>query len=210
MSAIAGPAATGAAPAVSRETLARLQALAERVGRWNRAINLVAPSTLEEIWERHILDSLQLLRLAPAEIRHWADLGSGGGFPGLVAAADLAARAPAARVTLVESDRRKAAFLRSTAAALGLEVAVAEARIEALAPLGADVVSARALAPLPRLIPLVRRHLAPGGIALLPKGERAAAEIAATALPRELEITRHPSDTAPGATILKLSERRDA
>ena len=187
-----------------RATLDRLEALDALVRRWTERINLVAPSTLPDLWTRHIADSAQLWSLAPAGLETWADLGSGGGFPGLVIAA-LTADAGHPRVTLIESDGRKCAFLRTAARELGLSVTVLDRRVEAAAPQGAAVVSARALAPLPALLPLVARHLAPGGIALLPKGRDFAAELdAARAAGWRFEAEAMPSVTDPVARILRL------
>ncbi len=136
---------------VSRETLERLNVIAAQVRKWQPRINLVAPSTLETLWERHIEDSMQLLPLAPAEFRTWLDLGSGGGFPALVVAA-LYAEQPERRFVLVESNGKKCSFLRETARLAGLRIEVKPNRIEDFAAVNAerfDVVSARALAPLP-------------------------------------------------------------
>ena len=195
--------------AVSRETAQRLDVLAAMVTRWNPVINLVAAGSLAALRDRHIADSLQLVSLAQTP-RHWADLGSGGGFPGLVVAAALAERVPDCRISLVESDGRKAAFLRSAAQAMQLAVTVHAVRVEALAPLRADVVSARALAPLPALLPLVRRHLAPHGVALLPKGARHADEVAAARQSFRFRYLAHPSSTAADSVILAVSEIDDA
>jgi 16S rRNA (guanine527-N7)-methyltransferase len=194
---------------VSRETAQRLDVLAALVAKWNPAINLVAPGSLQALRKRHIDDSLQLVALAPVP-RLWVDLGSGAGFPGLVVAAALAEVAPAARVVLVDSDRRKAAFLRTAAQAMDVAVTVHAARAETLAPQGADVVSARALAPLPTLLPWVRRHLAPGGVALLPKGARHAEELAAARTALRFTCAVHPSGTAQDGVILAVSEIEDA
>ncbi len=193
-------------PDVSRETSARLAVLAALLRKWNPAINLVAPSTLEELEERHMADSLQLVALAPPAPAHWADFGSGGGFPGLVVAAALAERAPAARVTLVDSDRRKASFLRTAAREMGLDVTVRAERAEAIAPLGADVVSARALAPLRTLLGLAERHMAPGGCALFPKGARAQEEIEAARKQWRFVLESHMSRTDPQARVLAVRE----
>ncbi len=144
--------------ATSDTTRTRLETLVALVRKWNPTINLVAPSTLENAWDRHIADSACLVDLVPPPQR-WADLGSGAGFPGLVVAILLAERSPATRVTLVESDGRKAAFLHTAARTLDVSIDVRNARIEALAPLDAQVVSARALAPLDRLFPLALRIL---------------------------------------------------
>ncbi len=191
---------------VSRETEGRLTAFAALVAQWTPHINLIAASTLPEIGPRHIADSAQLAGLAPPGWTHWADLGSGGGFPGIVIAILAAQTAPSARVTLVESDQRKAAFLRTAIRTLGLTATVHCARAEALPPLAADVLSARALAPLPQLIPLALRHLAPTGTALFPKGRRAAEEIAAARASWRFTLLSHPSQTDPEARILHLNE----
>ena len=185
-------------------TLERLGALEALVRRWTEKINLIAPSTLPDLWTRHIADSAQLWSLMPDGATSWADLGSGGGFPGLVIAA-LAADAGHPRVTLIEPDGRKCAFLRTAAREFGLPVTVLDQRVEAAAPQGADVVSARALAPLPALLPLVARHLAPSGTALLPKGRDFAAELdAARAAGWRFEAEAMPSVTDPVARILRL------
>lgn len=187
-------------------TLERLAALEALVRRWTGRINLVAPSTLPDLWTRHIADSVQLWPLAPKGAATWADLGSGGGFPGLVIAA-LAAEAGAPRVTLIESDQRKCAFLRTAIRELTLPAAVIDARAESAPPQGADVVSARALAPLPALLPLVVRHLAPGGTALLPKGRDAAAEVeAAHGQGWRFALEAVPSRTDPSGRVLLVAE----
>lgn len=164
---------------VSRETFARLEIIADLLVKWQKAINLVAPASLSDMWSRHIGDSLQLMPLVPETALKWVDLGSGGGFPGLVIAAVLADR-EGARVHLVESDTRKAAFLREATRLASLPVEVHAQRIEAvaerLAP-GTHVVSARALAPLPRLLDLARAFLAEGAIGLFHKGRDAELEL---------------------------------
>ena len=185
-------------------TEAALRAYVAALSRWQGAINLVAPDTLLDAWVRHVLDSAQLLPLAPPGARHWADLGTGGGPPGLVIA--ILARGTGLRLTLVESDRRKAAFLRAQIAEHGLNATVLTDRAETAAPLGADVVSARALAPLDRLLPMVARHLAPGGVALLPKGRRWATEMAEARRAWSFDLTDHPSAIDPEARILRLSQ----
>lgn len=194
-------------PALDAETLARLNSFTELLLRWNARINLVADRDVDSVRARHIADSLQLLPLLPDGDGPIGDLGSGGGFPGLVLA--IATRRP---VHLVEADRRKAAFLTDAAARLGLgRVQVHPTRMEAapLPPLIA--VTARALAPLRELMPHAARLLAPGGIAIFPKGRSAEDELTA-ALPHwRLRVERFASRTAPDATILRLSEiRRDS
>ena len=147
--------------------------------------------------------SAQLLPLAPT-FQHWSDLGSGAGFPGLVIAILTAERHPLPRVTLVESDQRKAAFLNEIRRELDLQVTVEARRAEDLAPLQADIVSARALADLPRLLTLAHRHLAPGGTCLFPKGANAAAEIARARDGWRFDLTLIPSITDHNAHILKI------
>ena len=188
---------------VSRETRERLETLLALVGKWTRRINLVAPSTVEDGWRRHILDSLQVHRTAPAA-RHWADLGTGGGFPGLVIAILEAECTAPAQVTLVESDRRKCTFLRTALRETGAHASVIDARIESVPPLGADVVSARALAPLDTLLGFAHRHCAPGGTALFPKGARWREEIAAAERDWTFSAEPIPSITDPDAVLLRI------
>lgn len=190
---------------VSRETSERLASYAVLLRKWNPAINLVSRATLDELETRHFADSAQLFDLAPAEARHWVDLGSGGGFPGLVIAIIAEELAPNLRVTLIESDQRKATFLRTVARELGLKrVEVIDARIEAADPQEADVLSARALAPLDRLLGFAERHLSPGGVALFPKGARYADEVNRALASWRFEVQNHPSKTDPQAVVLKL------
>ena len=164
---------------VPRETIERLETHRRLLADWSERMNLVGPKELELFWSRHALDSAQLLKLAPAAKR-WADLGSGAGFPGLIVAAFLAGEAGVA-VHLVESTGKKAAFLRAVAEEAGLPVRVFNQRIE---DFGAgegpyDVVTARALAPLNRLIPYAKPILDRGAIGLFHKGADLDAELAA-------------------------------
>ncbi|NMJ40936.1 16S rRNA (guanine(527)-N(7))-methyltransferase RsmG [Roseomonas sp. JC162] len=185
---------------------ARLAAFRDLLLRWNATINLVSARTAAEVDSRHIADSLQLVPLLPPE-GPIADLGSGGGLPGIVIAAAL----PDREIHLVESDRRKAAFLIEAAGTLGLKgVKVHAARIESatLPPLPA--VTARALAPLDALLAHAARFLAPGGIALFPKGRTAEQELTTAAAHWHFTAERFRSRTDPEATILRLSEIRRA
>lgn len=201
-----GRAAALAALDVSRETEARLDAFVALVAKWNPAINLVARSTLPEIWNRHVLDSAQVFDLAPQGARHWADLGAGGGFPGIVVAILAAERAPQIKITLVESDQRKAAFLREAIRATGVKATVCADRIESLNPLMADVLSARALAPLSQLLAHAERHLAPGGVAIFPKGATHGAELAESLERWRFSVQKHPSRTDPDAVLLRIGD----
>ena len=165
---------------VSRETEERLDAFVALLDRWRRRINLIAESTFPSVWTRHIADSAQLIALAPAAKR-WVDMGSGAGFPGLVIAIALA-DIPGAIVHCIESDRRKAAFLREAARATGAAAIVHAQRVEAVDPssLGAvDAVTARAFAPLPLTLKLARPWLERGAVAVFPRGESAKDQIAA-------------------------------
>ena len=206
MGAADGPELVRAAlPDVSRETLDRLDGLVALLRRWQRIKNLVAPSTLEHVWQRHVLDSLQLVALAPRALR-WIDLGSGAGFPGLVVAAALAGR-EGAGVHLVEANGRKAAFLRTAALELRLPATVHAARIEdASGSIGGgfDVVTARALAPLPRLLPLISPFVAGGAAALLHKGADFAAEVAEARTEFGFDLVEHQSVSDAAGRILEV------
>lgn len=193
---------------VSRETLARLSTYAALLEKWQRAINLIAVKTLPELWERHFLDSAQLFTLAPPETRRWLDLGSGGGFPGLV----IAAMGMDA-VHLVESDQRKCAFLREAARAMAVPAVIHMKRIEAVEPAelhqamgGApQVISARALAPLKDLLPLSHRLAGSETTYLLPKGRQAEDELTeARRYWTITELDRLPSQTDKAANILRI------
>ncbi|SNX69862.1 16S rRNA m(7)G-527 methyltransferase [Cereibacter ovatus] len=189
---------------VSRETVKRLQDFVTLVVKWNPAINLVAKSTIPEIWQRHVRDSMQLYPLVQANPKRWLDLGSGSGFPGVVLAILAHQRAPEARFTLVESDQRKAAFLRTACHSLGLNAQVLAARIENLPPQAADVITARALAPLDKLCALAAPHIAAGGICLFPKGGSYAEEVAEARRNWKMDLETFASVTDPEAVILKL------
>lgn len=188
---------------VSRETSERLEAYATLLARWNARINLIGRSTADQLWTRHIADSAQLWRLAP-EAATWADLGAGAGFPGLVIAAIAHDARPTLAVTLVESDTRKCAFLVEAARVMEVKVKVCPERIEALPPLGADVVSARALAPLETLLSYAVRHRSAAGIGLFPKGETVHKEIEAAARKWRFEHKVHPSVTDSQAAIVEV------
>lgn len=199
------PAADIAGLDVSRETLAGLQAYVGLIEKWNPAINLIARSTVDDIWNRHIVDSAQLGRFLAQKPRLWADLGSGGGLPGLVLAILARDLSPETGFHLVESDQRKATFLRQAALHLSLDVTVHVARVEVLPPVLADVVSARALAPLVTLCGFASRHMRPGGVAYFPKGARYEAEIAEARRSWRFDLEEMESVTQDGARLLKLT-----
>lgn len=187
---------------VSRETLARLDVLVENLMRWQKAINLVGRTTLQDVWERHILDSAQLKPLMPTQAKTVADLGSGGGFPGLV----VAALCPEIAVTLIEADARKAAFLGDTARRMDLlkNPKLHVGRLETVAPVGADIVTARALAPLGQLLTWGARHGKNGAIYLFHKGKGWQGEL--TEATKAWDITYQPttSVTDRDAVILRI------
>lgn len=195
--------------AVSRETMERLEIYETLLRKWNPAINLVSRSTLDRLWDRHFIDSAQIFDLHTAESGHWADLGAGGGFPGLVVAILAAERKPDLSVTLIESDQRKAAFLSTVARAVGVVARVLPQRIEATPGLGADILSARALAPLVKLLEYAALHLRPGGQALFPKGATHAGEVS-QALERwrfSYEITKSMTDESGVILSIRNIER---
>jgi 16S rRNA (guanine527-N7)-methyltransferase len=196
---------------VSRETLARLDAFVDVLLRWQNKLNLVARSTLPGLWTRHVADSLQLIPLAP-RAKVWVDLGAGGGFPGLPIACALA-DTPGAKVHLVESNGKKAAFLREAVRLVGLPAEVHNQRAEKFGESwgrNTDVVTARALAPLKILcdqaFPLVDRC----AIGLFPKGQDVDAELTEAAKYWTIEASKVPSRTRPVGCIVVISslERR--
>jgi 16S rRNA (guanine527-N7)-methyltransferase len=199
-------AATGPLPGIPADAEPMLQAFAGLVLKWNRQINLISRASEAEIWQRHILDSAQLFPLAPDHAKLWLDIGSGGGFPGLVIAILAHHRRPAMEVVLVESDKRKAAFLRQAARTLGLSCRIRAERVESLPPMKADVLSARALAPLAELLGYAARLVAPGGVMIFPKGERAEEEIREACQDWRFGVERIQSATSHAASVLKLTD----
>ncbi len=191
---------------VSRETLARLDRFVSLLQQRQQTLNLVARSTEARIWTRHVADSYQLLALAPGALR-WVDLGSGAGFPGLVIACALAGTA-GAQVDLVESTKKKAAFLRQVATALELPVCVVPKRIEdfvATIEGPIEVVTARALAPLTRIIEYANPLLKSGVIGLFPKGQDVEAELTETAKYWNIAAELVPSRTDARGKIVRVT-----
>ena len=190
---------------VSRETWTRLEGFVEHLLRWQQHTNLIADSTLPHIWTRHIADSIQLLDLAP-EAKVWIDLGAGAGFPGLVIACALA-DTPAADVHLVESKQKKASFMRECVAALDLPAIVHAQRIEDFTRTNKqafDVVTARALAPLDKLLAYANPLLKRGGIGLFPKGQDVVAELTTASKSWTIDADLVPSKTDPHARIVRV------
>ena len=196
-----GPDGFAALTGVSRETMARLEEYAQLLKRWSGRINLVSRNTLGDLWRRHFLDSAQLLPLIPEKTRRLVDLGSGGGFPGLVLAL-----LGVPGVELIESDRRKAVFLREAARLTNAPVKIVDSRIESAKPHVADVVTARACAPLDKLLPLAQRFIGPNTVCLFLKGEHIADELTAARRDWRMQAARLPSRADPRGVILKLEQ----
>lgn len=198
-----------AATGVSRETVDRLGAYLALIGKWQRAINLVAAASLKDAWRRHLLDSAQLYPLIPPTAATLVDLGSGAGLPGLVLSILAQGEGRVVAVNLVESDGRKAAFLATAARELGLTgVTVHASRAEDLAATGrlhAEIVTARALAPLERLLALARPFLVPGGRCLFLKGERVDDELTAVQQSWRIRVDRIPSRSDPAGVVLAVA-----
>lgn len=189
---------------VSRETMGRLEIYSSLLVKWNPRINLVSKQTIPDIWERHFVDSAQIYSLAPKGFTNWVDIGSGGGFPGLVCAIIATELDPSAMFTLVESDARKSVFLRTVIRETGANAKVISDRIEKIPPLRAQVLSARALADLDTLLSFSERHLQESGTALFPKGVNWEKElkIASRAWLFDWEATK--SKTESGAVVLRI------
>jgi len=197
---IAGP--------VSRETFESLLAFEERFRRWSASINLVAPSTLAELWKRHILDSAQLMRLAPATMR-WLDLGSGGGFPGAIVAILLKDR-PGSSISLVESNRKKAAFLQTSLSLLAAPARVFPMRIEDApdAVEQPEIVTARALASLNDLMQLSLPWIERGARAFFHKGRDYRREVEESRVTWMFDLIEHPSAVDDDSIVLEIANLR--
>jgi len=196
---------------VSRETLDRLAAHEALLRRWQKAVNLVGRNSLRDPWRRHYLDSAQLAPLLPATTKHLVDLGSGAGFPGLVLAILVAAKdaetgPTGIRVDLIESDKRKCAFLREAARLADIDVHIHDCRIEAMPPFAADVVTARACAPLDRLCAYAAPLLAPDGICLFLKGKAVAGELTEARKKWKMRVEQIPSRSDPSGIILRVGD----
>ncbi len=192
-------------PDVSRETTEMLENYVDLLRKWNPRINLVSRSSMDDVWQRHILDSMQVFDIAQPATGHWADLGSGGGFPGLVVAIMSRSGTGSLAVSLIESDQRKAAFLRTVVRELDLNAKVICGRIEQVPPLNADFLSARALSDLTGLLTFTERHLSKGGVALFPKGENWQKELEDAKSNWNFDCQVVTSKTEPASAILKIT-----
>jgi 16S rRNA (guanine527-N7)-methyltransferase len=190
---------------VSRETLERLTVHLDLLRRWQPAINLVGPATLADPWRRHFLDSAQLVKFLPDGAASLADLGSGAGFPGMVLAL-----LGVPGVHLIEANRRKAQFLREVARATGARVAIHVARIEQMQGWPADVITARALAPLPRLLELAQGFLSADSVGLLLKGRSAERELTEARGSWHMVAAMFPSLSEPNGIVVQLRGIRRA
>jgi 16S rRNA (guanine527-N7)-methyltransferase len=188
---------------IPEETLRRLEIYATLLKKWQRAANLVGKASLENLWVRHFADSLQVADAVP-EARKWLDLGSGAGFPGLVTAIKYADE-PGALVHLIESNRRKCAFLREVARETATPAIVHSGRIEEIVPAlneTIDAVSARALAPLPELLGYAEKFLLQGATGVFPRGKRADAELSQALTASKYFIMTIDSKTDPAARLV--------
>ena len=188
---------------VSRETRDYLEVFIELVKKWNPVINLIAKSSVSDIRHRHLEDSVQIISLARLGA-YWIDIGSGGGFPGIVVAIILRETAPETCVVLVESDARKATFLRQAVVILGLNCQIHNARIESLDLPRAATVSARALAPLPKLLEFTERLVEEGGVCLLMKGQSYQEELDDARKSWSFDCNVTKSLTSANAAILEV------
>lgn len=191
---------------VSRETWEQLRRYIALLQKWQPRINLIGPATLDQLWDRHITDSLQLITLLPAHASRLVDFGSGGGLPGI----PLAVARPGLEVTLIESDKRKAVFLQEVARTLGLNVTVWCRRIENPPhPLSTyDIITARACAPLGQLWHWSQPYLSPDGVCLFAKGRSYRKELAEAKKAAMFACIVHRSQTDPASAILQLSHSR--
>jgi len=187
---------------VSRETLARLKAYADALTDWNARHNLVSKNSLTDLWRRHFWDSAQLAPLIPAGAKNLADLGSGAGFPGLA----LAAMRPDLAVTLFEATAKKCAFLQAAAERMGLSVAIENARMEDLPPRAFDVVTARAVAPLPKLLEYAHSFMGPNSVCLFLKGQNVGSELTEGHKCWNMKLSQVPSQTDPSGAIVTVRE----
>ena len=188
---------------VSRETIDKFRAYLTLLEKWQARINLVANSTLAEAWQRHILDSGQLAAFYPPQTKNIMDVGSGAGFPGLVLAI-----MGGVTVDLVESDQRKAVFLSTVIRELDLPAKVHNQRIETLPQLLPDVITARALAPVPKLLKLIENQLSPESVCLFLKGAAVQDELTNLQTYSTMDATTHPSLSGPTGVVLELKNSR--
>lgn len=201
-----GPAEFARLANVSRETLARLKAYAGMLADWNMRHNMVSQASLAHVWRRHFWDSAQLYPLIPAAAASLIDLGSGAGFPGLVLAELLRDRG--IRVVLVEATAKKCDFLRAVAERLGLAMAVCNSRAEDLPPQPFDIITARACAPLDRLLAYAHKFWGGQTVGLFLKGQNVGAELTTARKYWKIKVKKHSSQSDPSGVILEIDALR--
>ncbi|MEO0342513.1 MAG: 16S rRNA (guanine(527)-N(7))-methyltransferase RsmG [Pseudomonadota bacterium] len=189
---------------VSRETIERLELFEALTCKWTNKINLVAASTLDDFWRRHVIDSAQIWPLRPSKASTWVDIGSGGGAPGIIIAAIAAELEPELKVTLVESDTRKCVFLRQAAREMEISLSVENKRVEMLDGVDANILSARALAPISDILRFSQQLTDMSTVFILPKGKTARHELDAARESWSFEHSTRNSETNPEAVIIKL------
>ena len=202
-----GPTELQAALGVSRETLARLKAYVALLEEWSTRHNLVSARSVAEVWRRHIFDSAQLLPLIPEDAKSLVDLGSGAGLPGLILAICLVERRPF-RTVLYEATAKKCQFLVQAALRVGLQAEVRNLRIEQASPEPFDVVTARALAPLDRLLAYAQPFQAPQTLNLFLKGQSVGGELTTAHKSWNMQLIKYPSRSDPSGVILAIRELR--
>lgn len=189
---------------VSRETIEKLQLYQKSLQKWNGHINLISRDSVKDSWQRHVVDSSQLFPMVQEDAKSLVDLGSGAGFPGLVTAIIAQEQRPTLKVTMVEADQRKCTFLRTILRETNTDAEVVVARIEELPGMKADVLSARALAPLDKLFKYAKKHRKLGGSCLFLKGETWLKEVEEARRLWTFDLIAHKSVTDPRAAILEI------
>jgi 16S rRNA (guanine527-N7)-methyltransferase len=198
-----GPEAFAALAGVSRETLAHLESYVALLREWNAQHNLVSTSSLADVWRRHVWDCAQLARYVPAQARSLVDLGAGAGLPGLILAELLRHKV---QVTLLEATGKKARFLEAASSAMALDVSVLNLRIEDAPPMKFDVITARAMAPLPKLLSYAQKFVGKTSVCLFPKGQNVEAELTKAHKSWKVRVLKHPSLSDPSGTVLEIRE----
>ena len=195
---------------VSRETIEKLESFQRLLLKWNPSINLVAKPSVEDFWERHIVDSMQIFRFADKSTRSWVDIGSGGGLPGLVVAVMALEKMPNMRTTLIESDKRKSVFLRTVVRELELNAEVVSERIENVSLDTVDIISARALASLNDLFSMCAGLINPDTKMVFLKGRRFGEEIETARLHWGFDVVAHQSITDSESKLLEIGDLKRA
>lgn len=198
-----GPEEFAAVAGVSRETCAHLEAYVGLLREWNAQHNLVSAGSLADVWRRHVWDCAQLARYVPSQARTLVDLGAGAGLPGLILAEMLRDQI---HVTLFEATSKKARFLEAAAGAMALDVTIRNLRIEDAPPEKFDVITARAMAPLPKLLSYAQKFVSKTSICLFPKGQNVEVELTQTLKSWKLRVLKHPSLSDPTGTVLEIRE----